>query len=946
MKKRFFSILLVLCMVISIVPAVVFAASEKTFSNGEVLENTIIEEDTIWTVPAGVTVEVTGQILVKNGATLTLNGSGTFLCKILDNSDKNMIYVDEDATLVINGVTLDGNRANGYKFIGIRVQDGTCTMNSGTIKNFERDSFGAAIYVSRNQLNDLLGTFNFNGGTITGNKTYDSTKKQGGPGIYNMGVVVMNGGTITGNTSASAGGAVYNGSDGEMTINGGTITGNTSTKLDENGTVMANGIFNSSNDSSNSILAVSGEAVIDDVYLDNTNGDKVLFINSALKNPLTIYSLNINEGKVLAEGKDYTLTKSDMALITCGNKNAYLGMDEENNQIFMTYEADEAYYPVSISSDDDSLTVELYQNGTKIAALIYDGSSYSYSGNLKAGSYDVYVNGIDTGKDIVISGSSENIFDASYLEIDAGATHNSHAVCGHADAEDCPDSANHTSHEVSSEWIAINSLTELLNMEDGKNYYLADDITASQRVCISGTVNLCLNGFSIVSNVYDASFSNFNCAVYLEDNTTFNVSDCKNTGKIKNTSGRTIVTHTFGENITFNLFGGIIESTSQTAYLNPEAFENCVFNQYGGTVRNTSTGQIYTVDIRYGAGKYNLYGGTVKNTSGEIAIGMTSDDTQLSIKGEADIIGMIITGNPIVIECELSKPSAPIKVLLSSNTGIFTSGWNTYMASADYTEYFAAKNSDYVIKKDSSSGELKIEKYQAPSTNNITGTVTITGTQVVGNTLTAVYEGNAGENVTYMWYRDGVYDIFGQSSNGKYYNLGPNDIGAVITVSVRGKSPYSGSLSAETGIIQDETNRVISGSVKTYGDETANVTIELWEDTEVIKTVNVTGNDQTYSISDVVSGIYTIRVSKSGHCTKEYDVVVSDSDVTQDLELWMYGDANHDGKIDTNDSVAILRYVVGYEATNFYAETADINGDGTVDTNDSVSILRKVVGYN
>jgi len=57
------------------------------------------------------------------------------------------------------------------------------------------------------------------------------------------------------------------------------------------------------------------------------------------------------------------------------------------------------------------------------------------------------------------------------------------------------------------------------------------------------------------------------------------------------------------------------------------------------------------------------------------------------------------------------------------------------------------------------------------------------------------------------------------------------------------------------------------------------------------------------------------------------------------------GDANHDGKADSDDAVAILRNLAGYEVANFYEDTADFNGDGIADSSDAVAILRKLAGY-
>ena len=80
-----------------------------------------------------------------------------------------------------------------------------------------------------------------------------------------------------------------------------------------------------------------------------------------------------------------------------------------------------------------------------------------------------------------------------------------------------------------------------------------------------------------------------------------------------------------------------------------------------------------------------------------------------------------------------------------------------------------------------------------------------------------------------------------------------------------------------------------------------------------------------------------------------YYIIMPDHDVLvvgiwKELEF-VPGDANHDGKADSSDAVAILRNLAGYEVPDFYADTADINGDGLTDSSDAVAILRKLAGY-
>lgn len=63
------------------------------------------------------------------------------------------------------------------------------------------------------------------------------------------------------------------------------------------------------------------------------------------------------------------------------------------------------------------------------------------------------------------------------------------------------------------------------------------------------------------------------------------------------------------------------------------------------------------------------------------------------------------------------------------------------------------------------------------------------------------------------------------------------------------------------------------------------------------------------------------------------------------ITVYPLGDANHDGKADSSDAVAILRNLAGYVVPNFDEDTADFNGDGKADSSDAVAILRKLAGY-
>ncbi len=83
----------------------------------------------------------------------------------------------------------------------------------------------------------------------------------------------------------------------------------------------------------------------------------------------------------------------------------------------------------------------------------------------------------------------------------------------------------------------------------------------------------------------------------------------------------------------------------------------------------------------------------------------------------------------------------------------------------------------------------------------LTGTVTITGNAVYGETLTAAYEGNA-EDVEYTWYRDGEAMPVSAKNT---YKITEKDIGKVLTVWVSDTDNFNGMKKATTAEVEKAT---------------------------------------------------------------------------------------------------------------------------------------------
>jgi len=125
----------------------------------------------------------------------------------------SMVNVEGGIFKMKNGATITGNTDNSYSSGGggVYVYGGTFEMEGGTISGNTASS-GGGVYVSS-------GTFTMSGGTISGN-----TASNGG-GVYNFDTFTMSGGTISGNKANKNGGGVY-ASWAQTIIQGGNITNN------------------------------------------------------------------------------------------------------------------------------------------------------------------------------------------------------------------------------------------------------------------------------------------------------------------------------------------------------------------------------------------------------------------------------------------------------------------------------------------------------------------------------------------------------------------------------------------------------------------------------------------------------------------------------------------------------------------------------------------------
>jgi len=168
---------------------------------------------------------------VTIGTGITIDGNKTAFKTLPSPSPVNSLFqVNNYATLSIgSGVTLQNNWAgNGG---AIRIMGGTVAMSGGSIQSNEAALNGGA--VSINNSNNIAGTFTMSGGSIVGNTAGNKGGAVGvfnyGTFTFSAGTIASN--TATGNggavyIDAIATGTGPTGTHSTFNYNGGTITGN------------------------------------------------------------------------------------------------------------------------------------------------------------------------------------------------------------------------------------------------------------------------------------------------------------------------------------------------------------------------------------------------------------------------------------------------------------------------------------------------------------------------------------------------------------------------------------------------------------------------------------------------------------------------------------------------------------------------------------------------
>ena len=163
-----------------------------------------------------------------------------------------------------------------------------------------------------------------------------------------------------------------------------------------------------------------------------------------------------------------------------------------------------------------------------------------------------------------------------------------------------------------------------------------------------------------------------------------------------------------------------------------------------------------------------------------------------------------------------------------------------------------------------------------------------------------------------------------------------------------GADGYTGDISGGTVMVEAAavTGVTVSGTVKSYGSETENVTVTLTPEKGTPMTTVVTGNSAAYKFENVSAGTYTLKVEKKGHAPWTEEVTVNTDNITdKSVQLYKMGDVNKDGKVNSTDALWVRQSSAGGRVLDAYQKIlADLNRDGKVNSTDALWIRQISAG--
>ena len=324
---------------------------------------------------------VSCDVNLEDGASITGNGEGLVNATSYANMNGGGVYLAR-GTFNLNGGEISGNN-DVYNGAGVYVAGGTFNLNSGKINGNEAQGYGGGVCVAG-------GTFNLNVGEISNN-----VASFGGGMNYEDGTVRINeGSTISGNTATRGAGIMVSGDN--ITMSGGIITDNRAkgnqykngggvyiVQYTKQGTGVITGVFTMTGGkiTGNTADKYGGGVYIQDNGIFNVSGDANVSGNTVNGRANNVYLSDTNAVLTITgtlSGAKFGITANANTPFTSGWNTNMSGSDPTQ---FFTSDLDDCY--VTLSGDE----VEL-RNGYQVSFVKNGGEfvsgytpSYSYDGS-------------------------------------------------------------------------------------------------------------------------------------------------------------------------------------------------------------------------------------------------------------------------------------------------------------------------------------------------------------------------------------------------------------------------------------------------------------------------------------------------------------------------------------------------------------------------------------
>ena len=670
-KSKLLSILLSICMVVTWMPAGVWADTNEGGVSSDLQSNEAsthsdhpicgascshgkdaghnLPEDKTWTgvsdlskiTEAGYYYLTDDVILTDtwkpaNDVVLCLNGK-----TITETGNYSAIEVESTATFTLtdcqNGEQQGKVTHDNAQNYGVYVNSGMFNMYNGKISGNSGIN-GGGVFIQNN------GKFNMFGGEISNNSAGN-----GGGAYVGSGAFTMTGGSITGNTATTNGGGVYVNS-GMFVMTGGSISQNIANSTGDGGGVFVN--YNGTFNMSDSGLITGNTAYRGGgVCVDRTPNSNYYKPGNFMMSSGTIKDNNATYGGGVYVSGKFTMSSGEISSNKATGKagGVYVNDDSEfkisgapkitnntlnNNITSNAYLTDPPKGKTGVTITISSALT----NGANIGVTLAQGHSETIATGANNNDLQYFHS----------DGSYSFVLDSDNIKLSNGTTPtpqaHEHPICG----KTCSHTDNDKHTNVVS-WVGVSNLDSIMagTAENPNYYYLTNNVTittATEAPALDSSVSswkmyygwdapdnvvLCLNGYDITME-NPAEYTSKNVDV-IRITGNFTLTDCQSAqGKITHTAqskGRGA--YVLGG--TFNMYGGQITRNTTQQYSGgggvciggiQDTNRSSVFNLYGGSITHNTAGIGGGVKVSrivwYGPSQFNMYGGSITDNTATV----------------------------------------------------------------------------------------------------------------------------------------------------------------------------------------------------------------------------------------------------------------------------------------------------------------------------------------